>query len=136
MLLALFKRLDKANKNLECISLTDAICSVHLLRLVGETRLFVNCLVNKFSRYSLMVQFIHQKFINRKIGKLRMGIRKIAVVGAGVIGLSTALQVQRSIDKVSVTVFADNFSPDTTGDVSAGLWMPYLLQDTPQDLVT
>lgn len=65
-----------------------------------------------------------------------MGIRKVAVVGAGVIGMTTALQVQKTINNVAVTLVTDKTSPNTTGDVSAGLWMPYLLQDTPQHLVT
>lgn len=62
---------------------------------------------------------------------------KIAVVGAGVIGLTTAVTVQEKLGSAAaVTIFTENVSPNTTGDVSAGLWTPYLMQDTnPEDIV-
>lgn len=61
-------------------------------------------------------------------------MRQIAVIGAGVIGVTSALEVQTKLGKsVTVTIFSDRFSPNTTGDVSAGLWTPYILQDTPMD---
>ncbi|XP_067015431.2 D-aspartate oxidase [Anabrus simplex] len=58
---------------------------------------------------------------------------RVAVIGGGVIGLSTAVVAQRRMPWLEVTVFAEQLSPDTTGDGSAGLWEPYLLQDTPAD---
>ncbi|XP_017783561.1 PREDICTED: D-aspartate oxidase [Nicrophorus vespilloides] len=58
---------------------------------------------------------------------------KVAVVGAGVIGLTTALEVQKKLGhRVAVTIYTSDVSPNTTGDVSAGLWTPYLLQETPE----
>lgn len=55
---------------------------------------------------------------------------RVAVIGAGVIGLSTALCIHdrwRSADRpLQVEIYADEFSPDTTSDGAAGLWQPYL----------
>jgi glycine/D-amino acid oxidase-like deaminating enzyme len=56
----------------------------------------------------------------------------VAVIGAGIVGLSTAVLAQETIPGLQVTLISEHFSPDTTGDVSAGLWMPYSLKDTPQ----
>lgn len=55
---------------------------------------------------------------------------RVAVIGAGVIGLSTALCIHdqwRSTDRtLQVEIYADEFSPGTTSDGAAGLWQPYL----------
>ncbi|KAJ3664524.1 hypothetical protein Zmor_000083 [Zophobas morio] len=60
----------------------------------------------------------------------------IAVIGAGVIGLPAALAIQKEFGpKAKVTIFTDKLSPDTTGDVAAGLWSPHILQNTPQEKV-
>lgn len=52
----------------------------------------------------------------------------VVVVGGGVVGISTALAIQNLLgDYVqSVQVLSEKWSPDTTGDVSAGLIYPYL----------
>lgn len=55
---------------------------------------------------------------------------RVSVVGAGVIGVTTAVAVKEAFPSAEVTVFADAFSPDTTGDGSAGLWGPYILGKT------
>ena len=57
---------------------------------------------------------------------------KIAVIGAGVVGLSSAVQIAEQYFKqdVQVTVISEAFSPNTTGDGSAGLWGPYYFGDT------
>ena len=55
----------------------------------------------------------------------------IVVVGAGVCGLSSAVNIQEAFPTSTVTVIADKFSPDTTSDGSGGFWEPYSLQDTP-----
>lgn len=63
------------------------------------------------------------------------GDLKVCIVGAGVIGLSTALRLCHELDHVRVTVLADKFLSDTTSDGAAGLWEPYKLGSTPQHLV-
>ena len=77
---------------------------------------------------------------------------RVAVVGGGVIGLSTALRLAEAGDKeqggggggggggaraseLSVSVFARGFGPDTTSSGAGGLWEPYKLGDTPSELV-
>ncbi|XP_060105412.1 D-amino-acid oxidase-like [Heteronotia binoei] len=54
---------------------------------------------------------------------------RVAVIGAGVIGLSTAICIY---DRYHLTdpglemeVYADRFTPHTTSDGAAGLWQPY-----------
>ncbi|XP_063171373.1 D-amino-acid oxidase [Candoia aspera] len=55
---------------------------------------------------------------------------RVAVIGAGVIGLSTALCIHdryHSADQpLQVEVYADEYTPRTTSDGAAGLWQPYL----------
>ena len=51
----------------------------------------------------------------------------IAVVGAGIIGTSTALCVLESGFDVDLTLMAEKFSPSTTGDGSAGSLFPSTL---------
>uniref|UniRef100_A0A8C6FM17 D-amino-acid oxidase n=1 Tax=Moschus moschiferus TaxID=68415 RepID=A0A8C6FM17_MOSMO len=63
---------------------------------------------------------------------------RVVVIGAGVIGLSTALCIHeryRSVlQSLDVTVYADRFTPLTTTDVAAGLWQPYLSEPSnPQE---
>ena len=51
---------------------------------------------------------------------------KIVVVGAGVIGLSTAVDIiQRFPGMVQIHLIADKFSPDTTSDKTGMLLMPF-----------
>ncbi|KAL7297359.1 hypothetical protein TKK_0009749 [Trichogramma kaykai] len=54
----------------------------------------------------------------------------IAIVGAGVIGVTSALAVQQAFPAAEVTIFSEIFSPYTTGDGSAGLWSPFVLENT------
>lgn len=56
---------------------------------------------------------------------------KIAIVGAGVIGLSSAIRIQEEFPHAEITLIAENFSPETTSDGAAGIWGPYLLGSTP-----
>ncbi|XP_014214859.1 D-aspartate oxidase [Copidosoma floridanum] len=55
---------------------------------------------------------------------------RVAVVGAGVIGVTAAVAVKEAFPTFEVTVFAEIFTPHTTGDGSAGLWGPFVLADT------
>ncbi|XP_076006961.1 D-amino-acid oxidase-like isoform X2 [Genypterus blacodes] len=54
---------------------------------------------------------------------------RVAVIGAGVIGLSTAQsiyeQYHTKVRSLTIDVYADRFTPLTTGDGAAGLWQPY-----------
>uniref|UniRef100_F7DD42 D-aspartate oxidase n=1 Tax=Equus caballus TaxID=9796 RepID=F7DD42_HORSE len=56
---------------------------------------------------------------------------RIAVVGAGLMGLSTAVCIPTLVPRCSVTVIADKFTPDTTSDVAAGILIPHAYPDTP-----
>ncbi|XP_038056762.1 D-aspartate oxidase-like isoform X1 [Patiria miniata] len=62
-------------------------------------------------------------------------VYRVGVVGAGVIGLSTAYNIKDRIPDAEVTIVADRFSPNTTGDGTGGLWMPYMLGSTPTESV-
>ena len=60
---------------------------------------------------------------------------RVAVVGAGIIGLSTAVCIQELEPTVDVTLISEKFSPETTGDGAAGVWGPYLLGSTPEEKI-
>ena len=64
---------------------------------------------------------------------MKGGQPDICVIGAGIIGLSTAVNVVEKLGsgRGTVTVVADKFTPNTTGDGALGLWEPYLCGDTP-----
>lgn len=49
---------------------------------------------------------------------------KIAVVGAGIVGLSTALFLEQEIRGAKVTVLAEKFDSDTTSYIAAGFFRP------------
>ena len=49
---------------------------------------------------------------------------RVAVIGAGAVGLSTANLVQRRIPGVDITIIADKFDKDTTSDGAAGIFRP------------
>lgn len=55
---------------------------------------------------------------------------RVAIIGAGVIGLSTALciheQYHSLVPSLEMEVYADRYTPHTTSDGAAGLWQPYL----------
>lgn len=59
----------------------------------------------------------------------------VAVIGAGVNGVASAIKIlehyqQEQRENVQVTIISDEFTPNTTGDGSAGLWGPFLLGGT------
>ncbi|XP_069463859.1 D-aspartate oxidase isoform X2 [Ambystoma mexicanum] len=56
---------------------------------------------------------------------------KVAIIGGGLVGLSTAVCISESIPQCSVTVIAERFSPDTTSDVAAGVLIPHTFPGTP-----
>jgi len=55
---------------------------------------------------------------------------KVCIIGAGVIGLSTAQSIYEHfhgrVTPLTIEVYADVFTPLTTTDGAAGLWQPYL----------
>ncbi|CAH2002754.1 unnamed protein product [Acanthoscelides obtectus] len=48
----------------------------------------------------------------------------IAVLGAGVVGLTTALELQKLYRNAHIDVIASCFESDTTSNVAAGLFRP------------
>ena len=56
---------------------------------------------------------------------------RVAVLGAGALGLATARLLQRR--GVEVVLYAKALPPDTTSNVAAGQWAPHLVSDTASD---
>ncbi|ELW50103.1 D-aspartate oxidase [Tupaia chinensis] len=54
-----------------------------------------------------------------------MNTARIAVVGAGVMGLSTAVCISKLVPGCSITIIAEKRTPDTTSDVAAGVLIPH-----------
>jgi D-amino-acid oxidase len=63
-------------------------------------------------------------------------LMRVVVIGAGVIGLSTALCIHERyhsvLQQLDMKVYADRFTPFTTTDVAAGFWQPYLCNPSNQ----
>ena len=59
----------------------------------------------------------------------------IVVLGAGVIGLTSALRLCDELPTAKVTVLAEKLENETTTAGAAGLWEPYKLSDTPPELI-
>ncbi|BFZ19793.1 hypothetical protein BsWGS_22832 [Bradybaena similaris] len=51
---------------------------------------------------------------------------RVGVIGAGAIGLSSAVNIQKLIPNAKVTIIADKFGQDTTSSGAGGLFRPYL----------
>ena len=66
----------------------------------------------------------------------RAAQRRFAVIGCGVIGLTTALMLQRKFQDGAgtVTIYSKDLPPDTTSNIAGGFWSPTSLFD--QDAVT
>lgn len=47
-----------------------------------------------------------------------------AVIGCGIVGLTTALELQQAFNNAKVTILADRFNEDTTSYVAAGIFRP------------
>jgi glycine/D-amino acid oxidase-like deaminating enzyme len=56
---------------------------------------------------------------------------RVAVVGGGIIGVSSAVRIVEECPGVKVVIFAEKTTPETTGDGAAGLWGPFLDGGTP-----
>lgn len=59
-----------------------------------------------------------------------------AVIGAGVVGLSTALELQNHYPNCRISIFAEKFGPDTTSDVAAGIFRPGASFSGPDETIT
>lgn len=59
-----------------------------------------------------------------------------AVLGAGVVGLSTALELQDKYPNARVTIIANKFGVDTTSDVAAGIFRPGPSFSGPSEAIT
>lgn len=46
---------------------------------------------------------------------------RIGIIGAGIVGLNTALEVRRVLPDADVTILAELFNDETTSDGAAGL---------------
>jgi D-amino-acid oxidase len=62
-------------------------------------------------------------------------MKKIYVVGAGICGMSSAVQIAENFKNAEVTVVSEKFTPNTTSDLVAGLWGPYLMGSTPEQKI-
>ena len=58
----------------------------------------------------------------------------VAVIGGGVIGVTSALAIQDALEEVEVTIVAAELTPGTTGDGAAGVWGPRSIDGTPQQV--
>lgn len=64
--------------------------------------------------------------VNNK--KIIIMVVKVGVIGAGPVGLSSAIQIaEKYKSAVNVTILTDDITPNTTGDGSAGLWTVYFI---------
>lgn len=61
---------------------------------------------------------------------------KFAVIGAGVVGLTTALELQNQFSKANVTIIAENFGRNTTSFVAAGIFRPGTTFSGPNETIT
>lgn len=59
-----------------------------------------------------------------------------AIIGAGIVGLSTALELQSQYPNSRVSVFAEKFGQDTTSDVAAGIFRPGPSFSGPDETIT
>jgi len=90
-------------------------------------------------RYVPGLRFAHQFVVSFQVDRIA-AMSNIAVIGAGVNGVSSAIKIlehykTEAKTPIRVTILSEDFSPNTTGDGSAGLWGPYLLGGTSQSKV-
>ncbi|KXJ72229.1 hypothetical protein RP20_CCG018553 [Aedes albopictus] len=60
---------------------------------------------------------------------------KFIVLGAGINGLSCAFRLAEHYPDARIEIISERFSPNTTSDVAAGLWEPYLSGDTSKQML-
>ena len=82
-----------------------------------------------------LIPFLQKTNINF-LGYCEMSQKtRVCVIGAGVVGLSSAVRIQDELPHCDVTLLADRFSPDTTSDGSSGIWLLHLVGGVSQDLL-
>ncbi|KAG1658960.1 hypothetical protein FOA52_004376 [Chlamydomonas sp. UWO 241] len=59
----------------------------------------------------------------------------VVVIGGGVAGLTSALRVLTEVPGSTVTIVSDKLGIETTTAGAAGLWGPYKMSNTPEELV-
>ena len=66
-----------------------------------------------------------------------MSHKKIGIVGAGIVGLSTAFRLieEFSNEQISIDIIAEKFYNETTSFGAGGLWEPYQIAGTPDEVV-
>lgn len=67
---------------------------------------------------------LNRLLISKSQMSVRSGKPHVAVIGAGVVGLSTALSIQQTIPSTEVTVIADKFLNETLSYGAGGLFRP------------
>lgn len=61
------------------------------------------------------------------VAQFRVKMYNIAVVGAGISGITTAYTIKEHLGpSVHITMFTENESPNTTSDIAAGAITPYI----------
>lgn len=65
-----------------------------------------------------------------------MAALNVAVLGAGVVGLTTAIELRKQFRDASVDIIAEKFNRDTTSFVAAGLFRPGTSFSGPSEEIT
>lgn len=65
-----------------------------------------------------------------------MGDLKIAVVGAGVVGVTTAVELKKIFRNAIIDIVADKFDINTTSFVAAGVFRPGTSFTGPNEEIT
>ena len=62
---------------------------------------------------------------------------RVAIIGAGIVGLTSAVNVQKLIPDAKVTIISDKFNKDTTSAGAGGLYRPttHLVKGVPPETV-
>ncbi len=60
---------------------------------------------------------------------------KICVIGAGIIGTTSAVRLKKSFPEAEINLISEDFSPDTISDGAGGFWQPHLLTGTSNGLI-
>lgn len=61
---------------------------------------------------------------------------KIAVVGAGVVGVTTAVELKNNFRNANIDIVADKFDVNTTSFVAAGIFRPGTSFTGPNEEIT